>query len=174
MVIKELTLALTLDSCCFTVFAKSDFHPPAMSIENDPTYWKIEKSHQWRKGYCGKNSNFICTNSTYSMFMYHAISCYIIWPFWPHPDCSAVLVVRGKFEPYSSKFSRAKIVVIFVKLRWITKILSMEISSPMGVPTRSALLDQQWITKIIIWKKLNHESFIPQKFGAIRYNLQNF
>ncbi len=31
------------------------------------------------------------------------------------------------------------------------------------------LLDQQWITKIVVWKKLrrlNHECFRPRKFGA--------
>ncbi len=56
---------------------------------------------------------------------------------------------------YSSKFSRAKIFDFEMNHK---KILSTEISSPMGVP-----LDQQWIMKIVVCKKLrrlNHKNVL--------------
>ncbi len=37
------------------------------------------------------------------------------------------------------------------------------------------LLDKQWMMKIVVWKKLrrlNHECFRPQKFGAMLYSIQ--
>ena len=66
--------------------------------------------------------------------------------------------------PYSSKFSRSINFVIFVRCKLITEILSTNIFSPMGVSIGAAMNHENCCLC-----RLNHGSFRPRKFGAIRY-----
>ena len=93
----------------------------------------------------------------------------VYWvPVWSQPHRPIIMLLLH-YVPYSSKFSRSInfVIFFFVRCKLITKISSTKIFSPMGVSIGAAR-----ITKSVVCKKLcrlNHESFRPRKFGAIRY-----